>query len=282
MPQPNRLLTTLQRALTAFRATPGRVGHVVQLTDAADVLVSGDLHGNVDNFSRLLKVADLAGHPRRHLVVQEVIHGKFRYPSGGDKSHQLLDLVAALKCQFPQRVHLLPGNHELSQWTNRKIGKGDEDLNDIFRQGVDSAYGQQAAGIYDAYMGMLQAAPLVVRTANRVFVSHSVPSAKQLEAFDLSVLERDEFADADLALGGAVHSLLWGRNTSEEHVTAFLRKVDADWLISGHIPQDAGYAVPNSRQLIVDAQGHPGGYCLFPADRPLSQQDLVDSLGTLS
>jgi hypothetical protein len=282
MPQPDRLLSTLQRATAAFRATPGRRGHLIDASAAGEVLVAGDMHGNVDNFGRLLKVADLGQHPRRHLVLQEVIHGKFRYPDGGDKSHQMLDLIAALKCQFPQRVHFLPGNHELSQWTNRRIGKGDDDLNDLFRQGVNTAYGRHAAAIYDAYMEMLQAAPLVVRTANRVFLSHSVPGAKQLETFDPAVLEREEFRAEDLVLGGTVHGLLWGRNATVEHVTAFLEKVDADWLITGHIPQDRGYAVPNSRQIILDAQGSPACFCLFPADRPLSQQELVDLIGTLT
>ena len=41
------------------------------------------------------------------LVLQEVIHGKFRYPDGGDKSHQLLDLVAALRIVEGDRAVLL-------------------------------------------------------------------------------------------------------------------------------------------------------------------------------
>jgi hypothetical protein len=282
MPQPDRLLATLQRATAAFRGTPGRRGHIVALVDAADVVVAGDMHGNIDNFSRLLKVAQLAQHPQRHLVLQEVIHGKFRYAGGGDKSHQMLDLLAALKCQFPERVHFLPGNHELSQWTKRRIGKGDEDLNEVFRQGVDTAYGQHAAAIYDAYIQLLIASPLAVRTANRVFLSHSVPGAQQLETFDYAVLEQDEHLDKNLVLGGTVHGLLWGRNATEEHVLAFLARVDADWLITGHIPQDQGFAVPNSRQLILDAQASPACYCLFPADRPLSQEELVSMIGTLN
>ena len=59
------------------------------------VLVAGDLHGHVENFRQLLIRADLANHPRRHFVLQEVLHGPFLYPGGGEKSHQLLDLVAA-------------------------------------------------------------------------------------------------------------------------------------------------------------------------------------------
>ena len=104
MPDPDRLLHTLARAAAAFRATPGRTGRLVRLpADAADVLVGGDLHGHLGNFQALLKRADLARHPARHLVLQEVVHGPNRYPGGGDKSHQLLDLVAALKVQYPDQ-----------------------------------------------------------------------------------------------------------------------------------------------------------------------------------
>jgi hypothetical protein len=230
----------------------------------------------------MLKVADLGSRPRRHLVLQEVIHGKSRYADGSDKSHQLLDLIAALKCQFPQRVHFLPGNHELSQLTNRLIGKGDEDLNDLFRHGVDVAYKDHAQAIYDAYMHLIAVSPLVVRTPNRVYISHSVPSAQRLESFDPAVLERDDFRQEDLLPGGAVHSLVWGRTTSEEHALAFLQKVDADWLITGHVPQDQGFGIPNSRQVIVDAQGSAACYCLVPCDTQLSLDELRGMVGRLN
>src|SRR5438105_4121280 len=150
MPDPDRLLNTLRRAAHTCRAGPGRRGRLVALADADDVLVAGDLHGNLENFRRLLARADLGSQPRRHLVLQELVHGRFLYPAGGDKSHQLLDLLAALKVQYPHQVHMLLGNHELSQWTNRLIGKDDQDLNVLFREGVRAAYGAHAEEVYAA------------------------------------------------------------------------------------------------------------------------------------
>ena len=44
-----RLLRTLQQAVQAFHATPGRRGRLVTLADAAEVFVVGDLHGNLEN-----------------------------------------------------------------------------------------------------------------------------------------------------------------------------------------------------------------------------------------
>ena len=60
MPDPARLLTTLQRAIQAFHDTPGRRGRVVSLDGAGDVLVGGDLHGSVENFRLLLQRAEFA------------------------------------------------------------------------------------------------------------------------------------------------------------------------------------------------------------------------------
>jgi hypothetical protein len=281
MPNPERLLATLKQAVQAFRATPGRTGHVVRSPDGAEVIVGGDMHGSVENFRLLLKVADLAAHPKRHLILQEVVHGPFRYPHGGDKSHQLLDLTAALKCQYPGRVHYLLGNHELAQWQDQRIGKGDVDQNEIFRAGLNEAYGEQAEAIYLAYLDLFAATDLAVLTANRILLCHSLPSARYLPSFDWAVLERDEMLPKDLTLGGTVHSLVWGRDLRQAHVEDFLRKVNADFLITGHIPCEQGYMVPNDRQIILDALGTPACYCLFPTNRPLTQQDLLGMIGVL-
>jgi hypothetical protein len=274
MPDLAKLLTTLSRAAAAFRAVPGRTGRVIALADVEDVLVGGDLHGQLGNFRALMEKADLAHHPRRHLVLQEVVHGPFRYANGGDKSHQLLDLVAALCCQFPGRVHFIPGNHELAQMTGREIQKNDADVNALFLSGVEAAYGQHAGDVYAAYLELIAAAPLAVRTPNRVFVSHSLPSERRIAAFLYEDLLRDT-EPADLEAHGSVYALVWGRDTQPATVATFLKKVDADLLITGHIPLDCGFSAPNDRQLILDSMGAPAGYCLFPAEPSIKHDELL-------
>jgi hypothetical protein len=281
MPDPDRLLNTLRKAAGACRETPGRRGRFIQLEDVGEVMVVGDLHGNVDNFRRLLACADLAKNPRRHLVLQEVIHGPYRYPIGGDKSHQMVDVVAALKCQFPRQTHYMLGNHELSQWTSRQIMKADEDLNGLFREGVDSAYGVRAEEIYAAYLEFFAALPAALRTPNRVYISHSLPSAKKMDTFNPAALEKEEVTLDDCRPGGTLFALVWGRDTSTANATTFLEKVDADLLISGHIACEDGFSVPNDRQIILDALGVRAGICLFPADRPLTHPQLVNTISTI-
>ncbi len=276
MPAPDRMLTHLRQAVALVRATPGRRGHTLELRDCAEVLVAGDLHGHVPHFQAVLKAADLASHPARHLVLQELIHGKFRHPKGGDKSHQLVDLFAALKGQFPKQVHYIPGNHELAQWTGRPVLKADENLNDLFERGVAEAYGAEfGPKVYAAYLELFQALPVAVRAPNRVLVCHTLPNARALPTFDPSRLEADAYDPADLQPGGSVHAVLWGRDTTRETAAAFLERMGADLLVSGHVASDDGYAVPNDRQVIVDCAEHPAGFVLFPADRPIAHADLV-------
>ena len=281
MPDPTRLLRTLTHAIESFRSTPGRRGRIVRIENASELLAAGDLHGNVENFRLLLEKAQLGKNPQRHLVLQELIHGPFRYPTGGDKSHQLVDLLAALKCQYPLQVHLLLGNHELSQWTGQAIAKSESELNASFREGVDTAYGVRAPEIYAAYLQLFATVPLAVWTPNRIFLSHSLPKAARLEQFDAAILERENHEEQDLRPGGTIHALLWGRDTKPTTVERFLQKVDADLLITGHIPCERGFDLPNEHQLILDCMGAPACYCLIPLDHPLTHQELVDCVQTL-
>jgi Calcineurin-like phosphoesterase len=280
VPDPERLLLTLRQAIWEFRKTPGRRGRVVYLEDATDVLVGGDLHGNLANLQALVQRAELSAHPGRHLVVQELVHGPHCYPTGGDKSHQALDVLAALKCRFPKRVHMLLGNHELAEWTGDLVGKHDQILNMAFREGIETAYGAHAAAVHATYVKLFAELPVAIRTSNRVFLSHSLPSKKNLDAFNPEVLERDQVDGTELKPRGSVYALLWGRDTSQTAVNEFLGKVDADLLITGHIPCADGFAVPNDRQIILDSMKTPAACCLIPVDRPVSHQELVGQVTT--
>ena len=273
-------LQTLRRAILAFRDTPGRSGRLVRL-DGDEVLVAGDMHGNVEHFRAVLGHADLAKHPRRHLVFQELIHGPYRYPDGSDKSHQLVDVVCAVKAQYPRQVHYLVGNHELAQVTGRIVMKYDNDLNVIFQAGPNVAYGSRGGEVYALYLQLFAAIPFALRTPNRIFLSHSLPSGGKLPDFAPSALEADTSREADLAPGGSLYSLVWGRDVRPDTLAGFLEKVDADYLISGHIPCEQGYDRPSERHLILDTQGHPAAFAILPADRPLEPDELSDCVRLL-
>jgi Calcineurin-like phosphoesterase len=276
MPDPRKVLTTIRRATELMRSTPGRAGGIVTLQNAADVLVLGDLHGNLPGFTKVLALAALDRHRDRHLVLQELIHGPYMYPdAAGDRSHQLVDLVAALKCQYAERVHLILGNHELSELTGRSIGKEGEELNAKFRRGIDKAYGASAGEVYDAYKALFAALPLAVRTSNRVYVCHTVPDAIDLDSLDLGLLAADVWPEEAMKRRGTIYALTWGRDTAPQTVDRFAAMVDADFFITGHQPCDEGFRQANHRQIIIDGTPPFPSYCLFRTDEPVSIESLM-------
>lgn len=282
MPDPLKVLATVRKATELTRRTPGRSGSVVRLDDADEVMVVGDLHGNLRAFRWALAESALDRHPGRHLVLQELVHEINK--SGEDRpdlSHRLVDLVSALKCQYPERVHLILGNHELSELTGRVIGKDGRALNALFRQGIETSYGPMAGDVYQAYLNFFAALPIAVRTSNRVFICHTIPDGYDLDRVDLDVLDAETWPPEAMKRGGAIYAMTWGRDVSAETVDRFAAMVDADLVVTGHQPCDEGFRQANHRQLIVDGTDPYPAYCRFPARDPVSIDALVDSVKVL-
>lgn len=283
MPNPQRLIHTVKRAAQLFRSTPGRKGMLVELDEAAeDVLVAGDLHGNLAHFQALLDRARLDRQPRRHLVLQELVHGAARYPGGGCKSHQLVDVVSALKCQYPDRVHFVLGNHELSEVIARPILKAGARTNQLFRDGIAEAYGQSKHDVYAAYLELFRSLPLAVRTHNRVLVCHSHPNRAALEGgFDPKIFQAASLDDMTSEQQRSLYQVVWGRDGDEEATRRFAALVDVDWLVTGHMPCDNGFETPNPHRLILDSSRFPACYCLFNNCNSITLADLLRGVQSL-
>ena len=279
MPDPRKVLTTIRRATELMRATPGRSGGIIAPVGAEEIMVVGDLHGNIPAFRKVLTIAALDRHPRRHLVLQELIHGKLEYGEDkGDRSHQLVDVVAALKCQYPDRVHLILGNHELSELTGRIIAKDGKTLNMMFRMGISTAYGALSGEIYDAYKDLFAALPLAIRTPNRVFLCHTLPEESDLDALDLELLKADTWPRESMNRHGTIYALTWGRDTDPSVADRFAAMVDADWFICGHQPCDEGFRQANHRLIIIDGTDPYPAYCLFQTNVPVTIESLLKSV----
>ncbi|MDR3622217.1 MAG: metallophosphoesterase [Paludisphaera borealis] len=283
MPDPRKVLATVSKATELMRRTPGRSGSVVSLDAAEEVMVVGDLHGNLSAFKWVLTEAALDRHPGRHLVLQELVHEiNKNQDDRPDLSHRLVDLVSALKCQYPDRVHLILGNHELSEVTGRIIGKDGQALNLRFRKGMQLSYGEACDEIFQAYLGLFSALPLAVRTPNRVFMCHSIPDGRYLDDLDVSVLAADEWPAESMKRGGAVYAITWGRDTATETIDRFAAMVDADLFVTGHQPCEEGYRQANHRQLIIDGTNPYPTYCRFSAKEPATIESLVSSVKVMN
>jgi hypothetical protein len=278
MPDPQKILSTIRKATDLIRGTPGRTGAVVVLEQADEVMVVGDLHGNLPAFRQALMVAALDRHPRRHLVLQELVHEVSKYDEDRpDRSHRLVDLVSALKCQYPHRVHLILGNHELSELTGRIIGKDGQALNLRFRKGIELSYGPRTHEVYQAYLDLFATLPLAVRAPNRVFICHTVPDGHLLDSLDLDLLGVSEWPPEAMKRGGTIYALTWGRDTTPETADRFAAMIDADLFVTGHQPCDEGFRKANHRQIIIDGTNPYPAYCLFSVVEPATIESLIQS-----
>lgn len=257
--------------------TPGREGNIVVLTPeiADEVLIAGDIHGNRRNFLAIKKLADLENNPRRHLVIQEVCHGGPTYPAnGGCMSHGLLEECAKLKTEFPNQVHVILSNHELAELTEYPIQKSGQMLNLLFQLGLQQMYGPVAVKIREAFNPFIQSCPFAVKTAGGAFISHSIPENVDSRNFDVSFLRR-EVDLAEMSLRTGLFEMLWGRDFRQENAEAFLELVGAEVLITGHEPCPDGFAVPNSRQVIIDCCEENARCVLIPVNGQLTQEDVL-------
>lgn len=280
----NETIDHFRTASSANIEAPGRCGNIVNLTpeDAEDVIVSADLHGNRLNFAKLVRNAALARHPQRHLVMQEVCHGGPTYPSSkACMSHQLLEDVAKLKCQFPTQFHFLLGNHELAEMTDFLILKRGRVLNLLFREGLQTMYGDASETVRHAAVDFLHSCPLAVRINDRILVTHSIPAGVDEIGFDRSIFQKT-YNPLDLARGGGVFRLLWGRDYRPENALAFARLMDADILLQGHQPCPDGFLIPNRYQIVLDCCNERATFLQWRLDESLNHEQLTRCIRRLA
>jgi hypothetical protein len=278
------LIARMERATEANFCTMGRAGSTVVLDRslADEVMITGDLHGHRENFERILRTADLAHHPGRHLVLQEVCHGGPVYPQdGGCMSHLLLEEIARLVIEYPDRIHFLLGNHELAELSDYPIQKNRRMLNLVFRIGMQHRYGSHATKVRESYCPFLRSCPLAIRLPGGVFLSHSIPERTDQRGFDAALFKRSLKKAEYQRHEGPLFDMVWGRDYRPENARAFAQAVDAKVLINGHEPCETGYFVPNEYQIIIDCCGDNACYVIVPTDREYTQAEIVGKIRRL-
>lgn len=271
-------IALMAQATAANAADPFRKGFLVELPAEGELLVAGDLHGNLGNLERIIKLANLPRHRSRHLLLQELVH---EY-DGREvcRSYRLVEIAARLKVMFPERIHMILGNHEFAEVTGLEIGKNGETLNWSFAEGLKDAYGDRWQEVKDAYCDFWRTTPLAVRTPNRLFISHSTPRLEKLGDLSLDYL-RNVSPEEVFSRAGIIFPMLWGRDYRPESAQAVAERMAADVLVVGHMPCDDGFSVPNERHVILDCKDLEGRYALVPLDRPLTQSQVIDRIKKL-
>ena len=255
---------------------PRRFGNVIRLPKNGDVLIAGDLHGNMANFKSIVQIANLERNSKRHIIFQEVIHSTNVAQEGLISSFDVLVQLAQLKNRFRGRVHMIIANHDIAQACDHYIVKGGSLLNMAFEAGLRDVYGKLTAEVKESFAHLVFSMPAAVRTRTGIFIAHSLPKRKALETFDPKAL--DTPMDPDQLLASSVAEMVWGRDLAQENADAFSKLVKAKLFIVGHTPCENGYKIPNSRTIIVDSKDENGMVLLLPLNKRYDSANALAGL----
>ena len=255
-----------------------RAHQVVNLPADGELWMTGDMHDHRRNFDKLLRVADLANNPQRHLVLHELIHGDYYDATGADLSWVTLHRAAELKLDFPEQVHFMLANHDLAQIHGEGIMKAGASVCEAFTKGVKNQFKEQGTGVNVAITEFLLTLPLAIRCPNGIFCCHSMPTDSQIPTFDYTIFNRELTGPDYARKTGPVYQLIWGRHMTPAGVAPFAEQVGAKVIITGHQPQENGHLANGPHHLIIASDHNQGVFLPIDLGREYTVSDLVGSL----
>jgi predicted phosphodiesterase len=260
---PQTTIDLLNKGIQANQTDRFRRANLICLPAQGSLVVGGDIHGHRRNLERLIAHAQLADHPDRHIVLQEIIHGGPEDGAGGCLSYQLLFEAIRYKLSFPDRVHFVMGNHDTAVINSSEVMKNGKEMNRAMTLALERQYGPAGPGVRLAIQQFLFSQPLAVKCSNGVWISHSLPNERCIDQFDPGIFER-ELRLSDCEKAGSAYLLTWGRRHSQAALDRMAQILGADVFVLGHQPQQSGWCRAGDNLLIL-ASDHNHG-CLLDLD----------------
>ncbi|MFC1781107.1 metallophosphoesterase [Planctomycetota bacterium] len=278
---PQTIIDLLNQGTQANSADKFRRGNIIHLPAEGSLIITADIHGHRRNFERAVNFADLSNNPDRHVIFQEIIHGGPEDALGGCLSYKLLFDVIRHKLSFPDQVHIIMGNHDTSFINNSEVMKDGKEMNRAMSLAIEREFKQSYEDIIFAIRQFLFSQPLAVRCANRLWVSHSLPSDRLLDKFEPEILNK-QLKVNDVVRPGSAYLLTWGRRFSQELLDKMAKLFDVDIFVLGHQPQEKGWAQAGENLLIL-ATNHNHGYILpINLDKTYTIEQLIEALVPLA
>jgi len=258
----------LLSAAECMRTAEGRRGATQWIPSRGMLLATGDLHDNLAHLQAVLQLARLDASPDHHVILHELIHGE-SLTGGVDTSYRMLVRVAELVLAYPLQVHPLLANHELAQLCKLRISKGAGEQVQLFLDGLEWVFGDEAQQVSDAVDRFILAMPLAVRSANGLFCAHSTPAPFEVESADMSALEREldraGYADHD----GLAWQFTWGRGQTPESSLRVAERLGARLMVCGHAHVEQGAEAVSPELLILNSDHARGVAVEIPLEGPL-------------
>lgn len=275
------IIDLLHKGAEANKADKFREGNLICLPADGDMIITGDIHGHQRNLERIVSFADLENNPKRHVILQELIHGGPEDLEGGCLSYKLLFDAVGFKISFPDQVHIILGNHDTAFISDSEVLKNGKEMNRAMRQALRRQFGQSDDNIVRAIEQLLFSQPLAAKTKNKIWISHSLPSDRYIAQFDPEIFDRT-LEPTDLSKPGSAYLLTWGRNFTQSLLDKMAALLDVEFFILGHQTQQKGWSRPADNLIIITSEHNHG--CLIRVDLAKSYtiEELADSIVPLA
>lgn len=249
-----------------------RQGCVDRVPACGRLLATGDIHDNPVHLARILSLARLEENESNHVTFHEVIHGD-RLVGDMDFSYRMLARIAELKCRFPEQVHILLGNHELSQIVGSGVLKHGINCVEAFNEAIEFSFNADADAVTEAIERFIRSMPLALVSENGLFCAHSLPGPHDMNDFDPGILER-RLSQADYQRGGSANRMVWGRRLTPEHLTTLADHWGVGVFVLGHMLAESGWQILPPNAIVLNSDHERG--CVLPID--LAEKPTVERL----
>jgi predicted phosphodiesterase len=254
---------------------------VVHLPAEGNLVITGDIHGHLRNFERIVAFSDLPNNPDRHIILQEIIHGGPEDSQGGCLSYKLLFEAIRYKLTFPDQVHMIMGNHDTAFINNSEVMKDGKEMNRAMRQAIEREFKQASDNVALAIRQFLFSQPLAIRCNNRIWISHSLPNDRSIDKFNPKILER-QLKINDVVRPGSAYLLTWGRKHSQAILDKLAGIFDVDIFILGHQPQEQGWNQAGDNLIIIASNHNHGRLLSIDLAKSYTIEKLIDSMVPLA
>lgn len=233
-----------------------RNNRLVKLPKKGRLLIFTDIHGNLQDYEKFLKIWDSNDSDCYIVIAGDFIHSIYKK----DYSIEILEDIIEKYKKYDNFIPLL-GNHEWSHIVGANVFRGTINLKYDFEQMIIDKKSSLEPYLSN-YVEFFKSIPFFVQTENGIFISHAGPSKRISSINDFnSVVEGEEFLNED------IHSVLWSRpkhDYDENTVSDFLNLVGSNVMVVGHTMVDGCETFGN--QLILASSFSSGDKAYLDVD----------------
>jgi len=255
--QSKSFMETLDQATLLLQNENGKVGNqkiedrLVTLEPTGEALVVGDLHGDLESLSLILRESQFVQKMEKTKYATLIFLGD--YGDRGEKPAEVYHLILRLKLAFPKQVILIRGNHEGPEDLKASPHDLPERFHDKFGGDSLQVYKKTSALWACLYNGLfVEERFLMVHGGVSPEVRNLQDIGQAKDGHNEGVLEDLLWSDpAEGMLGVSLSPRGAGRLFGEDVTEQVLERLKAQVLIRGHEASSTGFKISHGGKILT-------------------------------